>query len=334
MMLLLCSLLAAWAGPVHTVLPGDTLLDLAGGDADQAEALRELNGLEGEPVVGTLIELLPSQLAGAQQTAFLLSAVGEVTLAIGQQAPAPLAVHQSVSPGATVCTSEGGSAALRLATLCTSDGDRTDDIVLSESTCVKVESVYADISQRSTVVRVLSGSVRVQESDADGAVSVLTDAGVTAGQGGFRVTVEDESSRTEALSAPVAVAAQGVAVDVGAGQGSRTVVGEAPGPAVDLLPPGLPTRPGEGEELVRPRFEWEPVESALGYRLEIAADPSFQEVLQSEDVSDIPWSPPVFMLPWPSSGSLYWRVSSFDRLGFVGLPSKAMAMRLPEGVGR
>jgi hypothetical protein len=132
----------------------------------------------------------------------------------------------------------------------------------------------------------------------------------------------------------VAVAAQGVAVDVGAGQGSRTVVGEAPGPAVDLLPPGVPTAPGDGDELQRPRFAWDPVDGALGYRLEFAADDSFREVLQSEDVAEVPWSPAVFMLPWPSSGRLFWRVASFDRLGFVGSPSAPRAMRLPEGVSR
>lgn len=325
----------AMAGPMRVVLSGDTVLSLAGGDAALADDIREQNGLTGEPAVGSLLELPAGAADHANQGAFLIARVGMVTVQAVGEGVAPLRLHVPVGIGSTVCTGARSSATLRLATQCTDDGQAGDDVVLGAETCVQVEHVYADTDERSTVIRVLKGEIAVQDNAAAGSVSVLTDAGLTTGEsGGFRVTVEEEASRTEALTASVAVAAEGVALELAAGQGSRTNVGEAPGPAVDLLLPGRPTRPGDGDELVRPTFEWTPVEQALGYRVEFAADPSFTEVLQSQNVGATPWSPVVFTLPWPSSGALFWRVASFDRLGFLGVPSAAFAMNLPKGVGR
>lgn len=170
----------------------------------------------------------------------------------------------------------------------------------------------------------------VSENRAGGTVAVRTVSGSTTGSGGgFRVTVEEDATRSEALHAPVDVEAQGVTVALDAGQGSRTVQGEAPGAPVDLLAPGSPTRPEVDAMLIRADFAWTSVEGALGYRVEFAADPDFTEILWSEDVAGSPWHPAVLMLPWGTTASLHWRLSSFDRLGFLGIPSAGRALKLP-----
>jgi len=276
-----------------------------------------------------VIALLAVALAAEPTSAFVLHTSGELTLTHDGTTQALLR-HQPVPVGGTACTGPQSRATLRLATQCTSDGQQNDDINLAADTCIVLEQAENSVDGRATVIRVLQGELLVSENTAGGSVAVTTAAGSTRGAGGgFRVTVEDDGTRSEALYAPVEVEAQGVEVAVGAGQGSRTVEGEAPGAPVDLLAAGTPTRPGVDASLIRADFAWTTVEGALGYRVEFASDADFSEVLWSEDVAGSPWHPAVLMLPWGSTERLYWRLSSFDRLGFLGIPSSARALKLP-----
>jgi hypothetical protein len=152
--------------------------------------------------------------------------------------------------------------------------------------------------------------------------------------GGYRVTVEDQAARAEALTATVALQGAGAEVAVAAGQGARVRTGEAPSDPVDLLLPGPLLRPEEVQVLQRVEFGWTSVDGALGYRFEVGDGTSFNAVVLAEDLGTPEYAPVIEMLPWPTDGSLYWRVSSFDRFGFQRIPSDARSMRLPTGVGR
>mgnify|MGYP000135283706 CR=1 FL=1 len=273
--------------------------------------------------------LLGLALAMGPDSAFVLHATGGLT-ASTETGFEPLLRHDPIPLGSTVCTGSDARATLRLATQCSADGLRNDDVFLAPNTCVLLEEAHNDVDGRTTRLRVLQGELMVSENRAGGTIAIRTDAGSTTGRGGgFRVTVEDDGMRSEALHAPVDVEAQGVTVALAAGQGSRTVHGEAPGAPVDLLAPGTPTRPDVDAMLIRADFAWTDVKGALGYRVEFAADPDFTEILWSEDVAGSPWHPAVLMLPWGTSASLHWRLSSFDRLGFLGIPSAGRSLKLP-----
>jgi hypothetical protein len=93
-------------------------------------------------------------------------------------------------------------------------------------------------------------------------------------------------------------------------------------------------RPEDGQALERADFGWTPVDGAFGYRFEVGDGTTFSAIVFSEDLGTHEYMPVIMMLPWPSNGSLYWRVSSFDRFGFQGIPSDSRSMRMPIGTGR
>jgi len=313
--------------PVH---PGDTVESLLSdrgidGDADQ---VRDDNGLApgDQPTVGTLLAL-PDARGVVAQRAFVLTLRGSATVD-----DAPASLFDQVTEGQTLCTGPDSFATLRLATQCTTAGERADDLTLSADSCVRILGARGSTSHRSTAVRVVRGSVEVQDNpDGIGHVTLQAgDAQTTGAHGGYRVTLEDdEAARTEALYAMVDVQGAGRQVHLDAGQGSRVRRGEAPSPAVQLLPPGTPTLPADGAALRRPAFSWTDAPEAFGYQLQISATPDFVDLVYVDDAPDNTYQPSLLLLPWPDAGRLYWRVSSYDRRGFLGIPSRPRAVRLP-----
>lgn len=320
--------------PVH---PGDTVESIATdiGDPTLADAIRELNRLApGEqPLVGTLVTVPDPRVLGEQQ-AFLISRQGPVTRTAPGGTPAPLDVFEPVENGWSICTGEKARATLRLASTCTNDGNASDDLALQAETCVEVDVATSSREARHTVVRVTRGSVAVlSQDDGRGHVTVLTPSGMTSGpSGGFRVTLEDEASRTETLEGTATVAGAGAEVALKPGQGSRVRTGEAPSEPRDLLRVDTLLTPEQDAILRRPGFRWGPVEEAFGYRLEVGSLPSFVEVLYQEDVPETEHVPLTLMLPYDQLDAVHWRVAAFDRFGFLGVPSDPRRLALPPGL--
>lgn len=278
-----------------------------------------------------MILLLLSMGAAADtaDTALVLSLSGSGRLLSGGSTT-PLHAGDSVPPGATVCTDAGSYATLRLAI---DSRGAHDEVTLLAATCLAIRAgVHLD--HRTATLSVQSGAVSVRAApDAGGSVTVETASGVTSGEGGgFRVTVEAGAARTEALYAPVSLEGAGSQRTMEAGFGSRTQTGEAPGDPVPLLLPGTPALPEDGAALTRPDFTWTPVERALGYRVEIASSADFARLLMVEEAAASPWKPDMLYLPYRVPG-LWWRISSFDRTGFVGLPSEPRRLAIPSSMG-
>jgi len=333
-------LAAAHAHDVHVVRAGESLEDVVtayGGDPELLDVLRELNALEpgDQPAPGTLLRL-PGPEDGYRvrvQQARVLSISGTGTAQAPARDPIALETGLWLPVGTTVCTGPDSFAAVRLAV--TTGTFLHDDISLLPETCLVVESAVSRSDRRSSVVEILQGGVSVRELDEGdaGRVTVRSSAGVTTGErGGYRVTLQDAESRTEALYQPVAVLSAGEEQVLEAGQGVLTAQGEAPGEVVALLQPGLLVRPRDGAALRRPDFTWEPVERALGYRVEIASNPDFTHVVVAEEVATPSWNPELLFVPYRVEG-LWWRVSSFDRTGFLGIPSVPRQLAFPVGVG-
>ena len=326
-----------WAGLAHALdhhvlHEGETLLDVAQAEGVPVGALRALNRLAAKdlPPVGTVL-LLPGA-ESSEPAAIVLSVSGTGTAALPGEAAVPLSTTRALPVGTLVCTDPGGHATLRLATA--PNSHEHDDVTMLGGTCLTLDASWARDERRASVVSVRRGSIAVlAAAEGTGAVTVRTGASVsTSTTGGFRVTVEEGASRTEALDGPVEVMGAGAQVSLTEGTATRVRDGEAPAAPVALLAAGAPRYPNEKTPLRRPDFAWAPVDRALGYRVEIASTPDFTTIVLAEDVGSSPWRPETLFLPF-DEGALWWRISSFDRTGFLGAPSVPARIVLPVGVG-
>ena len=333
---LLLLLSAATAADHHVMRAGETIDQIAAelGDPALAAAIRAANGLgpDEEPVTGIILDLPPSGAGGEDQSAVVVALTGIAEATPPRGAPAPVTLGQRLAPGTLVCTRPDAYATIRLAV---SDGGRDhDDVSLLGQTCLTLDSAVSLGARRSSFVSLREGSLRVRSAEASpGQVTIRTAAGVTTGdRGGFRVTVEPEAARTEAVDGAVSVLGGGSEVAVAAGQGTRVRPGEAPEAPVPLLPPVHEARPEDGVALRRPEFTWGRVERALTYNVEIATDPAFSESVIREPIAGVLWEPDTLFVPYRVPG-LWWRVTAVDRVDFEGLPCDPRALLFPTGVG-
>jgi hypothetical protein len=322
----------ASAADHHVVRPGETLATIAAasGGAYTADALRERNSLPAgaEPAVGVVLRL-PGDTPDPGGTVLAASGTGTVTSRGGTRSP--LVEGMVLEAGSLVCTAAGSYATLRVGTdLATHEHD---EVSLLGGTCVRLEEASSTAGRRSSVLKVDQGSIAVRNADtASGVITVVTEGGVTTSQGGgFRLTVEGSSTRTEALDRGLSVLGGGVDQSLDAGYGSRVRAGEAPSAPVALLRPGTPLAPVGVTPVLLANFSWAPVDRALSYRVEIATAADFSDLVVVEDVAQEEWLPEVLMLPYRVPG-LWWRVAAVDRTGFVGFPSAAADIRVPPSI--
>ncbi len=328
--MLLLALAAAWAADHHVVRPGDTAASVAAAAGVDESALRARNELAAgaEPAVGSVL-VVPG--LDDDQGGLVLALSGVATATAPGGVAAPLREGQVLVPGSTVCTGVASYTTLRVA----SDLRRRehDEVSLLSQTCVRLDNSHNGASTRSSVLSVAKGSISVRNADTSSStITVVTEDGVTTSEGGgFRLTVEGAATRTEALYRPLSVLGGGVDQRLDAGYGSRVEAGRAPSTPVRLLDPGTPIHPLGPAPLLRASFAWSPRDRALGYRVEIAASADFSDLVQVEDVPSATWDPEVLSLPYRVVG-LWWRVASFDRTGYLGIPSAGAAIVVPPAI--
>jgi hypothetical protein len=261
----------------------------------------------------------------------LTKLTGNATTTVGGVATA--ATRGSVVPiGATVCTQPDSYATVRLAASAATVDHH--EVTLFSETCITMVRSEVGAAGRSSTLSLESGHLTVRPASISGGeVEIDTASGQTTGSsGGYRVAIEEGASRTEAVTGPVLVAAAGVELQLPSGFGSRVYTGQPPSAPVPLLVPSDALVPSDGAPLLRPEFEWGPVERALGYRLEVSTDPDFTGLVLVDEVPQAEWNPELLFLPFRVPG-LWWRVASFDRTGFVGIDSAAHEIAFPAGVG-
>lgn len=329
---------AALAGEHHVVMPGERLSDIAatlGDDPTLEQRLRTLNGLGPgeEPEVGAVL-LMPPDPALPPVAAALRKVHREVEVTLPGEAPRAAResdLGMALPDGSRVCTGPDSFATLRLALDPVSGAH--DDVSLMPDTCLTVDAVGGRPAGRSALVSLRRGSVAVLPVVAGegGLLTVRTRDGVaTATQGGHRVHIEEGATRTEAVFGEVDVIGAGSVRRLPAGTGNRVTAGSAPTEPVPLLPPGTPLAPARGAPLRLPDFDWTPVPGALGYRVEVGLDPELTELVMARDVGVVPWQPELLLLPYSSPG-LWWRVTAFDRLGYLGIPAEGWGFTFPAG---
>lgn len=336
-MILLALATAAPAAELRVVHNGDTVESIAAslGDPALAGPIRALNalGAADQPTVGRLLVLPASSVPQVDQQGFLVSVVGDVTVARPPAAAEPAELFRSIPADSVVCTGSRSFATLRVASACDGQGAVNDDVTLLADTCVELRSAVASTLGRSTALRVRQGSIVVSQPVDPGQVTVEAGAGVVSGEGGFRVHQEaDGALRAEALTADLAVFGAGVEQSLRAGQGSRVRPAEGPSAPVDLIGSGPLVAPAPGAPLARATFQWEARPDAFGYLVSIAGDAAFTRVLYQEPVVETICAPSLLLLPLRNPEGLFWRVEAVDRFGFVGLPTLARPIGLPSGV--
>jgi hypothetical protein len=324
--------LPALAAEVYVVRTGETVESIAArlGDPALAASIRANNALTGEPVPGTVL-LLPPLAGTVDLPPALIHLSGEVTVQLPGGQRIGGATGLELLPGTEVCTGAGAQAVVRLASD-PATGDH-DDLRLLPDSCATIDGTTARSGRRSSLVRLRTGSASLRPSPEGGAVVITTPSGVTLGEsGGFRVAVEPGGQRSEASERPAAVFGAGAEVDLAANQGNRTPTGQRPSAAVTLPPVGALLTPADGLPLRRAEFAWTAADRAIAWRLEIAVDPDFAEVVYQEDLAETRWAPEILLLPYRVH-AWWWRISSIDRTGFIGAPTAPRKLLVPDGMG-
>ncbi len=284
-----------------------------------------LSARAADPAPGALPAADDATFADA---AVLIGLTGSGVVTVAGQDPVRLERCATLPLGATVCTDAGSFATLRLAP--TPDALGAEDVVMLPGTCVNIEAATAGRRQ----LAIEQGSVSVAPHDGGSStLAIRSGEGVTeGGEGGFRVTLEDTATRTEAVFGAVTLTGEGGALDLAAGKGSRLRPDAPPDPPTDLLVAETLTLPTPDTPLRRPDFSWEAVPYATGYRVELAANAEFTDIVEAIDLADAFWFPDLLFSPTRIPG-LWWRIAAYDRFGFLGVPTDAWRINLPGGVG-
>ena len=328
----------AWADGIHVVREGETVETIAGdlGDPALAVAIRAQNGLgpADQPTPGTVLQLPDSAAVADCEPSYVLSASGAGnTLSVAGGRPKPLQELMPLPLGARVCSGADGFVRIHLAVV--EPAGSHDAVLLLPGTCLRLAATHQLATGLTSHLRLDSGTAIVTDEARAGRVVVETADGVTVGEDGdFRVAVEETATRTEVLTASVASLAQGQEVVVPPGFGSRTRRGESPGDPVELPEPGAPQHPDDGAVLRTADFRWTEAPAALGYWVEIAEDGEFSQMVRRVRLPEEQWQPERLFLSTTASKRWYWRIVTFDRAGFEGLPSAVRAFALPEALRR
>ncbi|MFZ1414673.1 MAG: FecR domain-containing protein [Defluviicoccus sp.] len=304
---------------LYTVRPGDTLWDVSGAyllETSDWQRLQALNRVADPsnlppgsrlriPVAWMRIKPAPARITAVEGDASILSGAS--------QERTPAVQDMLLKPGDEVTTGADSSVNLEFA-----DGS-TLRVGAGSRVVLDILSVAGGTAFVDTRLRLLKGTttMRARSRRAGGSrAEIRTPAALSAVRGtDFRVGVleANEAMRTEVLSGRVVVSARAKTVAIGAGFGTVVDLGSSPRPPRPLLPaPELTDVPAVLER-VPVRIRVSEVNGAAAYRLEIARDAAFTQVV-AERVA----ATPSITGPDLADGSYVLRVRAIDALGQEG----------------
>lgn len=311
-----------WRYPIR---PGDTLWDLAGEYLRPGfswQALQAHNAIA-DPyrlVPGTALRFPLDWLRTRPAQARVVSVHGAATVRPAEGAGArPVEAGMELDRGAVLRTPAGANLTLEFA-----DGSRLQMLGDSELHLDRL-SLYGRNGRADTRLRLPQGRLRNRvDHGPDGGASFIVDTPrATSSVRGtrFRIGTDDEHSRTEVLEGTVDVRSHGRDTRVRAGYGALVAGAarhDAPLRPLPLLPapappplPDAPLAPGDA-------LHWPAMAEASAYRVQIATQPEFGEVLL--DTLSAEARLPVPTLP---EGRYHLRLSAVDARGLAGAETVA-----------
>ena len=304
--LLACALLALPGATalaedwIYSVRPGDNLWDLSEAHLTSMKYWRPLqrhNNIT-DPLhipPGSRLKFPIAWLKHQPSAATVVQLQGEARLISGADGSSkPLGVNTQLLSGDTVLTGPDSNLSIRFA-------DGSELLVLSDSEVVMDRlSAYGVTGMVDTRVRLQGGRIDTKVRPGEGPGSryhIITPAAVAAVRGTrFRVSADIDRpvARSEVTEGRVGVSGAGARQLVPAGFGTVATAGKPPEPPRELLPaPDLTPLPALLDR--RPlQFIWEDVDTAAGYRYQVAADDRFDLLLvdgtsqQAAATADLP----------------------------------------------
>lgn len=324
----------------HVVCRGDTLWDIARRSPAAAgdwRTLQQRNGVAVPELLQPGKVLTLSQAAESERKKLKSSGVNEATaiaasvveltgtawITRGKAAQQPLAAGMPVQANDLLVTDRGTFLSLGLA-----DGSR---IVMPSSSAVRVVAADGCLTRLELLKGRLESHVEKQNGRQFEVRTRTAGLGVRGTH--FRARDEDGVIVAEVIEGGVQVVQVGPVAQTGdephsvllqAGQGVLLSTSAALAPEPLLPPPQWATGP-DGTTL-----RIEPVTGATGYRLQLARDERFfQLVLEARNKA------PEFTLPGGLEAAFYYiRVTAFDALQIEGLPGERAIYLAPNGETR
>lgn len=312
---------AEWA---YVARPGDDLWKITERylkDARYVSQLQAYNRIEDPSRIppGTRIRIPVEWSKFTPVPAEALKVSGEVLYRTGQSyEQSPLKPGTALGIGSEISTGMDGSAFLRFA-----DGS---ELALRPNSTIKLDSMsaFGDSGMVDSRVRLLKGRLEFdvkRKPQGESNFEVTTPAATTAVRGtGFRVSsdAENATGRTEVTEGRVAVAGGGTEREVREEFGTLVKKGKAPLPPIPLLRgPDLSALPPRIEQTAF-ILDWADLDTASGYRAQIAASPGFETTVidRTSRRSRIG----IAGLP---DGEYHVRIRAFDRQELEGLDQTA-----------
>jgi hypothetical protein len=206
--------------------------------------------------------------------------------------------------------------------------DDGNDILLKSNSRVRIQELSkADSSQTQARIELLEGSIwsRITEK-VKGTFEFVTPSASTIIRGtDFRLKVEaGESTRLEVLDGTVEIESGGSSVAVPARKGVLTLSGEAPGTPKDIPPAPEALLEPQSEQVFRgesfdQHFRWSRVEGATGYRVEIARDSNFFDIVEERRTG----AEPLVRILGLEPGTYFWRATALNESGFEGFATES-----------
>lgn len=302
----------------HFAARGDTLQKIANrylvkrADWGTLQRLNTIRDPDQIPV-GTRIRIPVSAMRTEPATAKVVSIGGKV-----ESNRLGLAAGSELKEGDTLTTSDNSFVTLKLA-----DGST---LVVQSKSAVKL-----DVSRQlantggvsDSVIRLASGRIETQVVAQKGPASRYEVRTPTSNMGVrgtvFRVAADDTGSKgqSEVLDGLVAVSSvlpvTGSAVALGAGFGTIIERGKAPQPPTRLLPAPTLNQPEVAISQPAANFSWAPVKGAAGFRVQVATDAGFTNLLTDNRTDEA--TTRVANFP---DGMLHLRVRGIDAQGLEG----------------
>lgn len=248
--------------------------------------------------------LVVAAVLGFDPAATLVSARGQVELVRGASPAAAVQQNARVLAGDRFVLGADGRLALR-AGAALFQAATTGEVVVESEQRLRFRGERLRVANEKDVVQVLVGAAAVQVGAAD-----------------VRIRRTPAGQVVEALTGePVTIVGPAGVVTLRPGTGG--FIGGSAEPVALAGAPRL-LYPAAHAPLTAFRFRWRQAPQVTAYRLEIAADPGFDDILFVAESPRAGFESPAQSLPL---GLLYWRVT--PRTGdFEGLPSEGRAFRV------